>query len=349
MRDDPEGAPVRDAPSALFFRKMHGLGNDFVVIDRRGAAAGGPVPAALARAMGDRRRGVGFDQMAVIEDDGQAHARLVFLNADGSEAGACGNATRCVARLLMDEAGTRAVTLRTARGLLACEDAGNGRNAGSGSSAGIDRGAGSGPNAGIGPSAGGDRSLGDGRSAGTRRGAGGGVEAGGGPAVASTAADAPTAGGDVRVNMGAPLTDWRDVPLAEAADTLHLPLPGAPVACSMGNPHCTFVVEDAEAADIEALGRFETHPLFPERTNVQAVSVRGDRLRVRVWERGVGVTPASGSSACAAAVACARRGLAGRSVTVDLDGGALAIDWREDGVWMTGPTAHVFDGFWRLP
>ena len=269
MRDDAPAITLR-------FRKMHGLGNDFVVLDRRGG--GGAVPAALARAMGDRHRGVGFDQMAVIESDAEAHARLIFLNADGSEAGACGNATRCVARLLMDEAGGRAVTVRTARGLLACEDAGD----------------------------------------------------------------------EVRVNMGVPLTDWRDVPLAEAMDTASLPLPGEPAACSMGNPHCSFVVPDAEAADLAALGRFETHPLFPERTNVQAVSVHGDRLRVRVWERGVGVTLASGSSACAAAVACARRGLSGRSVTVDLDGGALGIDWREDGVWMTGPTAHVFDGVWRL-
>ena len=264
-----------DAPPGLPFRKMHGLGNDFVVVDRRGG--GRPVPADMARAMGDRRRGVGFDQLAVIADDPDADAALSFLNADGSEAGACGNATRCVARLLMDEGGTDHLTLRTARGLLACEDA----------------------------------------------------------------------GGDVRVNMGAPLLEWRDVPLAEPVDTLALPIPGAPVACSVGNPHCTFIVEDAEAADLAEHGRFETHPLFPERTNVQLASVAGDRIRVRVWERGVGETQASGSSACAVAVACARRGLTGRRVTVELDGGALEIDWREDGVWMTGPTAHVFDGVWR--
>ena len=264
-----------DATSGLPFRKMHGLGNDFVVIDRRGGR--GPVPAALARAMGDRHRGVGFDQLAVVLDDAQAHAALVFLNADGSEAGACGNATRCVARFLMDEGGLCAVTLRTARGLLACEDA----------------------------------------------------------------------GGEVRVNMGAPLLGWADVPLAEAVDTLALPIEGEPAACSMGNPHCTFLVEDAGAADLAAFGRHETHPLFPERTNVQVASVRGGRIRARVWERGVGPTQASGSSACAVAVACARRGLTPRAVTVELDGGALAIDWRADGVWMTGPTAHVFDGVWR--
>lgn len=271
-----------DAPLALAFRKMHGLGNDFVVLDRRGGAASA-LPASLVRLMGDRRLGVGFDQLAAIEDDlggggSEADAALRFWNADGSEAGACGNATRCVARLLLDETGRAAVTLRTARGLLRCEDA----------------------------------------------------------------------GGEVRVNMGPPGLGWREVPLAEPCDTARLPLPGEPAACSMGNPHCSFVVEDAEAADLAALGRFEAHPLFPERTNVQAVSVHGDRLRVRVWERGVGVTPASGSSACAALVACARRGLCPRAATADLDGGSLLIDWREDGVWMTGPTAHVFDGEWRL-
>jgi diaminopimelate epimerase len=129
-------------------------------------------------------------------------------------------------------------------------------------------------------------------------------------------------------------------------DTLHLPIPGDPVATGMGNPHCTFFVEDAEAVDLASFGpAHEHHPLFPERTNVQVVSVIGeDRLRMRVWERGAGITLASGSSSCAVAVAAARRGLAGRSVTLVLDGGEIAVDWRKDGVWMTGPTAHVFDG-----
>ncbi len=261
--------------SGLPFMKMHGAGNDFVVIDRR---SGGPaVSAALARALGDRHRGVGFDQLAVIERDDQAAARLTFYNPDGSLSAACGNATRCIARHLMDETGTTALTLRTERGLLACEDAGAGL---------------------------------------------------------------------ARVNMGVPLTDWQDIPLAEAADTLHLPLEGDPVATGMGNPHCTFFVDDAEAVDLAEIGPdIEHHPLFPERTNVQfAHLVAVNHLRMRVWERGTGVTLASGSSSCAVAVAAARRGLTGRQVTLDLDGGRIEIDWRDDGVWMTGPTAHVFDG-----
>jgi len=92
----------------------------------------------------------------------------------------------------------------------------------------------------------------------------------------------------------------------------------------------------------------ETHPLFPQRTNVQVAQIIGpDHIRMRVWERGTGITLASGSSSCATGVAAARRGLTGKRVTVELDGGTLQVDWREDGVWMTGPTAHTFDGIWR--
>jgi diaminopimelate epimerase len=214
----------------------------------------------------------------VIEPDAEgAAARLTFWNADGSRSATCGNATRCVARHLMEETGAKALTLRTGRGLLACEDAG---------------------------------------------------------------------GGLTRVNMGVPATDWRAIPLAREVDTLRLPLPGAPVAVGMGNPHCVFFVDDAEAVDLARFGpEREAEPLYPERTNVELVQVLSPTaLRLRIWERGTGVTLASGSCACAAAVAAARRGLTERAVDVRVDGGTLGIAWREDGVWMTGPTAHVFDG-----
>lgn len=263
----------------LPFMKMHGLGNDFVVIDARGGAQ--PVDSALAMAIGDRHRGVGFDQLAVLTNDPDADVRLTFWNSDGSQAGACGNATRCVAQFLMDEMKTSRVSLVTERGVLLAE-----------------------------------------------------------------AVDA----GLVSVNMGPPVLNWDQIPLAASEDTLALPIPGTPVATGMGNPHCTFFVEDAEAVDLTARGaEIEHHPLFPERTNVQFAHVVGpDHLRMRVWERGVGVTLASGSSSCAVAVAAARKGLTGRKVDIDLDGGRLHIDWRDDGVWMTGPTAHVFDGKWWL-
>ncbi len=268
MNGQPEAAPRR-------FAKWHGLGNDFVVMDLR---AGGALPApALVRAIADRHRGVGFDQLAAILPGEGVDARLVFFNADGSRSAACGNATRCIARMLMDESGRPRLRLAAGERVLEAEDAGDGR---------------------------------------------------------------------VRVNMGAPDLDWRAIPLAREVDTLHLPIEGDPVATGMGNPHCTFFVPDAEAVDLAALGpRIEHHPLFPERTNVQVASPAGpDRLRVRVWERGTGITLASGSSSCAVAVAAARRGLTGRRVTVVLDGGELAVEWRDDGVWMEGPAAHVFDG-----
>ncbi|SMX23123.1 diaminopimelate epimerase [Boseongicola aestuarii] len=262
-------------PAGLPFMKMHGLGNDFVVIDRR---SGGPVVTPdLARAIGNRNTGVGFDQLAVIENCAEATAALTFFNADGSQSSACGNATRCIARLIMSESNATSIIVRTERGLLPCEDAGDGMT---------------------------------------------------------------------RVNMGQPFTDWQSIPLAHEVDTLHLPIDGDPVATGMGNPHCSFFVEDAEAVELEALGAvIEYHPLYPERTNVQFASlVAPNHLRMRVWERGVGVTLASGSSSCAVAVAAVRRGLTDRHIKIDLDGGQIEIDWREDGVWMTGPTAHVFSG-----
>jgi diaminopimelate epimerase len=257
--------------SGLRFLKMHGLGNDFVVIDARGG--GDSVTPALARALGDRNRGIGFDQLAVLRD-GPA---IEFWNADGSAAAACGNATRCVARLLMDESGARAVDLRTGRGLLHAEEAGEGR---------------------------------------------------------------------VRVNMGQPQLAWDEVPLARPVDPDALPLDGGPGAVGMGNPHCVFIVPDAGAVDLRELGpRIEHDPLFPERTNVEVAEVLDRRtIRMRVWERGGLITLACGSGACAAVVVAARRGLTERAVTVRLDGGELGIDWRADGVWMTGPATLVFEG-----
>ncbi len=267
------------APAGLSFVKMHGAGNDFVIIDSRGR---GPVTTpALARALGDRHRGVGFDQLAEIrdaEDIGVGGGiALDFWNADGTMAAACGNATRCVADRAMREAGTDRLSIRTARGaLLARRD----------------------PD------------------------------------------------GIVSVNMGQPMLDWAEIPLTHAADTAHLPLPGDPAAVGMGNPHCVFFRDDVGAVDVATEGRAtECDPLFPERTNVEFVSLAGpDRLRMRVWERGTGITLACGSGACAVAVAAHRRGLTGRHVTIDADGGTLEVDWRDDGVWLSGPVAHVMDG-----
>ncbi len=264
------------------FIKMHGLGNDFVVVDAR------EVPFVLddasARALADRREGVGCDQIVVLEPprNGRADVFFRFWNSDGGEVDACGNGTRCAASLIMAESGRESVAIETAAGLLGAQAAGAGR---------------------------------------------------------------------VTVDMGAARLAWDEIPLAREQDTLHLELVceslGDPVAVNMGNPHAVFFVEDAAAVDLARLGpKLEHDPLFPERANIGIAQVTGpDQLRLRVCERGAGITRACGTGACAAAVAAARRGLTGRRVTVTLDGGALDIEWREDGhVTMTGPVATAFVG-----
>ena len=274
-------------PVMVAFRKMHGLGNDFVVLDARPRPL--PLPAETVRALADRRRGVGCDQVIVIEPSRSpgTDAWMTIRNPDGSEAEACGNATRCVAALLMDEAGKDRVALGTLGGTLRAE----------------------------------------------RR-----------------------PGGLVAVDMGTPRLAWHEIPLAREMDTLHLPLArdgvSDPAACSMGNPHATFFVPDVAALDIATLGpSLEHDPLFPARANIGfAQVVAPDRIRLRTWERGAGITLACGSGACAAVVNAHRRGLAGRSAAVVLDGGELNIAWGEDGrVTMTGPVAEVFTGVIDLP
>jgi diaminopimelate epimerase len=275
--------PYKRVMHTVAFRKMHGLGNDFVVLDARAKRLA--LDAAAARAIADRHTGIGCDQIIVIEQPHQpgADARLRILNADGSEAEACGNATRCVARLIAGESGARQVRLETAAGLL---------------------------NAVVRPD------------------------------------------GLVAVDMGAARTDWRDIPLARDTDTLEAeiaagPLRG-PVCTNIGNPHATFFVPDADAIDLAELGPLLEHDeLFPDRANIGVATVVDRKhIRLRVWERGAGLTRACGSGACAALVAAHRRGLTGGHATVTLAGGDLDILWREsDGhVVMTGPAAFVFDG-----
>ena len=265
------------------FTKMHGCGNDFVVFDERAGSLG--LTPSRAAGIADRRTGVGCDQFIAMEplpEDSGADVFMRIRNPDGGEAGACGNATRCVAHLIA--AGTRRdrVVIRTISGDLVAE------------------------------------LLPDGR---------------------------------VRVDMGRARLGWSEVPLARQMDTLHLDLGAGPVAdpaaCSMGNPHATFFVPDMQSVPIAEIGpTLEHDPLFPDRANIGFVQVLApDRLRLRVWERGAGLTLACGSGACAALVNAHRRGLADRRASVIVDGGELEIEWREDGhVLMTGPVAIAFTG-----
>jgi diaminopimelate epimerase len=265
------------------FLKMHGLGNDFVVFDAREHAI--DLNAAKSKAIADRHFGVGCDTVVVIRPGGaEVDAAIQFYNADGSESESCFNATRCVARLLLDERGLTRVKLSTKGGMLICSDAGKGL---------------------------------------------------------------------VMLDMGPPRLEWRQVPLASEVDTANFSLDvGGTVlpasAVSMGNPHCVLFVPDAQKAPVAQLGpKIETLPFFPNRTNVEFAQVLDPgRIRMRVWERGVGITLACGTGACATAVAAIRRGLVGRKVELLLDGGALTIEWREadDHVLMTGPTAMPFRG-----
>jgi diaminopimelate epimerase len=260
----------------LPFLKMHGCGNDFAVFDARDGEH--RLTPGEAAHIADRRRGIGCDQVIQIEPGNF----MRIYNPDGSESGACGNATRCVASLLMAETGTSEVTIRTIAGDL--------------------------------PSHG----LADGR---------------------------------IAVDMGEPATDWRQIPLAREMDTLHLPLEGPgvsdPAAASMGNPHATFFVPDLAAIDIEAIGPALEHAaIFPERANIGFAQILApDRIRLRVFERGAGLTLACGSGACAALVNAARRGLTGRAATIVADGGELAMEWRADNhVVMTGPVTTAYRG-----
>jgi len=267
--------------AALAFRKMHGLGNDFVVLDGRRAPV--TFTAQSAARVANRRTGVGCDQILIIEPArAGGDAFMAIRNSDGGVVESCGNGSRCVAQLLLDETGKDKLSIETLAGPISAWRADNGL---------------------------------------------------------------------IAVDMGPAFLDWDRIPLSRAADTLHLDLSEGPltdpVGVSMGNPHAVFFVDDASAIDLAAIGpKIEHHPLFPERTNVEAVQVidRG-RLRMRVWERGAGITRACGTGACAAVVAAARRGLAERTATVSLDGGDLFITWREDGhVIMTGPAQQSFQG-----
>lgn len=266
--------------------KMNGLGNSFAIFDarRRGFLA---LSRDQVRAIADPRDGVGCDQVIVIEPSIRADAFMRIWNADGGEVAACGNASRCVAWLIMEETAKERLTLETLAGRL------------------------------------------DAQRRGPR---------------------------DVCVDMGSPLLKWEEVPLAERMDTRRLelaigpvdnPIAHTPGALNMGNPHCVFFVKDVSAINVARIGPLiENHPLFPQRTNVGfAQMLRPDHIRLRVWERGAGLTKACGTGACAALVAAHRRGLAERFAVVSLDGGDLFVEWRDsdDHVLMTGPVTLEYE------
>lgn len=278
---------MSDDRTQLPFRKMNGLGNEFVVLDGRARAI--ELDEAQVRTIADGSLGARCDQLIIIEPSKSADAFMRIYNADGGEVDACGNASRCVADILITETGNSEVTLDTSAGPLLC-----------------------------------------------------------------TRADA----GNITVDIGAPRLGWQDIPLAEPFhDTRHIELQIGPIdnpalhspsVINVGNPHCIFWVDDVDAFDLERFGpMLEHHPVFPERANISLAHVTAsDALTLKVWERGVGLTRACGTAACAAAVSAHRKRLTGRTVTVTLPGGDLIIEWREgdDHILMTGPFAYDGDG-----
>ncbi len=255
------------------FRKMHGLGNDFVIIDSRKESV--TLTPAQIQHICDRNRGVGCDLLTVLEPSDKADIFARFYNADGSESAACGNATRCVADIVMNETGKDECVLETGRGLLPCVRAQNDM---------------------------------------------------------------------VTVDMGEPVS-VEDLDLTEGGLS-------NPTGVDMGNPHCVFFVDTLGDIPVEDIGRTVEHnPIFPNRTNVEFVEILSDtKMRQRTWERGVGVTLACGSGACAVAVAAHHSGRTAQKVEIELDGGSLFLEIREnDGhVLMTGPYTYVFDGVMNL-
>ena len=257
------------------FVKMHGLGNDFIVLDAR-ADALPEISRALAAALADRQTGIGCDQLILLERSTTADLKMRIFNHDGGEVEACGNASRAVGLLL-----GKSAQIETLGGLLAVD---------------------------------------------------------------------PGDGG-IAVELGAPRFEWDQIPLAYPMDTHLMPVAwealDGPIAVNVGNPHVVFFVPDCSAVELDRLGpEIEHDPLFPDRINVNLATIENrGRIRLRVWERGVGETRACGTGACATAVGAMRRGLVDRTVTVALPGGELVIAWSDQGIIrMIGPAAESFRG-----
>ncbi|MEO9600842.1 diaminopimelate epimerase [Parasphingorhabdus sp.] len=255
------------------FHKMHGLGNDFVIIDARAKEL--ELSRTQAAAIADRRSGIGCDQLIVLHPSENADLKMQIFNADGSEVEACGNASRCVAKLIGD----------------------------------------------------------------TTR-----IETDGGTIIGNETADGAI------VDMGEPRFEWQSIPLAYAMDTLDMPVGWEdlknPAAVNVGNPHIIFFTDNSAVVELDRLGpMIEVDPLFPEKVNVNVANIEDGVIHLRVWERGVGLTQACGTGACATAVAAIKRGLVNSPVQVKLPGGSLVISWEDgENIEMQGPTTYVYAG-----
>lgn len=266
------------------FRKMHGLGNDFVIIDCTKQSYN--LSQGNVRLLANRRRGIGCDQLIVLRPSGSADIFMTIYNPDASEAGMCGNAARCVAKMFFETSGKDSMSIETISGLKKITKKPNGLFA---------------------------------------------------------------------VDMGPAKLEWNEIPLASKCNTLEIPVAhdelSLPCGVNVGNPHAVFFVGDADAVPLELVGPpLEHNPIFPERCNIEVAHILSpSRIRMRVWERGTGITEACGTAACATLVAAARKKLSERKATIVLDGGELEIEWLENNhVIMTGPASDSFQGTIRV-
>ncbi|HRY28545.1 MAG TPA: diaminopimelate epimerase [Elusimicrobiota bacterium] len=273
------------------FTKMHGTGNDFIVLD--GMRRSVRMTPALARRLCDRHFGVGADQILILLPSATADLRMRIVNADGSEVEMCGNGIRCLARYARDNGHVRRddMTVETLAGVVR-------------------------------------------------------------PVLRKD--------GGVRVDMGAPILEAARIPTRARGRVIERPLaslrnlklrlPRSPLfftCVSMGNPHAVIFMKGVEDLPADVWGpALETHPFFPRRTNVEFVEVTGpETARVRVWERGAGLTMACGTGACAVTVAGVLTGRLRRAAALTLPGGVLRVEWApDDHVYLTGPAEYVFRG-----
>jgi len=274
----------------LRFTKMHGLGNDFVVVDCRDKAFSVQRSAfgALSIKLCHRRFGIGADQMLLLYPSSIADFKMMIFNADGSEVEMCGNGIRCFAKYIWDRglSAKEILSVETAAGLIRPERAGQ----------------------------------------------------------------------LIKVDMGEPVLEGRLIPVTIDGMVRDFPLTIEDktfyiTAVSMGNPHAVIFVDDVDVFDVKRYGPIiENLDVFPKRINVEFIQVfDGERIKMRVWERGAGETMACGTGASAAVVAANLNGFTGRRVNVLLTGGELLIEWKEDNhVYMTGPAVEVFEGSIKL-
>ena len=261
--------------------KMDGLGNDFIIFDKRKKSIS--LTKVQIIKISDRGN-IGCDQVIFIDNDKSSNAYLTFYNSDGGEIAACGNGSRCAAYLLMKENNNKKISLRTKVGILRAE---------------LD-----------------DKNL-------------------------------------VRINMGQPNFKWEKIPLSKEMDNKNLKIKinstdGKEIeggfSLSVGNPHIIFFVEDFNKFNLKEIGpKIENHNYFPERCNVTLASIKNKKhVKVKVWERGAGLTKACGTAACATAVAGAVLKLNESYVDIEFPEGLLNIDWSTDNnIYMTGKISEV--------